>query len=262
MNEELTNKQKKQLSAEEFKRKYSRWWLLYWGLFFLASLSFLCGIILPFMRDDITVQLTWATAFVSMYYAFGFLSVGEGSFKFWFDKVTDSDPDNNGQKIIAGIMLLVSGAISLSTAIATANIIAWWIGVFDTVVRIPPWAQKYIMLVIPIGIVANIAAAVLFRWVSDEAYSERQTNATIREAKNNALQTQAQARADFIAANAPILAQQMGEIEAQEQLDALQAQINQKRKTRGQSPIVMSTQYGQTTEQPKLTDRIRHNGNP
>jgi hypothetical protein len=238
MNEhtEMTNKQKKQLAADEFKRKYQRYWLMYWGLFFVAALSFICGLVLPFMREDIVVRLTWGTLAVSLFYALGFLTVGEGAFNFWFDKITDSDPDNNTQKLIAGVMIALSGLVSLSTALATSYIIAWWIKIFDTFVSIPAWAQKYIAIIIPVMVIVNVAAGTMFKWVSDEAYSERENNARIREAKNRAIQAQAKARADYMEANAPILARQMGEIEAQDQLDALQAQINEKRSKRGQNP--------------------------
>jgi hypothetical protein len=254
---EMTNKQKKQLAADEFKRKYQRYWLMYWGLFFVAALSFICGLVLPFMREDIVVRLTWGTLAVSLFYALGFLTVGEGAFNFWFDKITDSDPDNNTQKWIAGIMIALSGAVSLSTALATSYIVAWWIKIFDSFVTIPAWAQKYIAIIIPVMVIVNVAAGVMFKWVSDEAYSERENNARIREAKNRAIQAQAKARADYMEANAPILARQMGEIEAQDQLDALQAQINEKRSKRGQ-PVETSLSYQEIVRQ---LDELKNNNN-
>lgn len=251
MNEQqMTSKQKKQMQAEEFKRKYSRYWMIYWGLFFTAALSFLCGVVLPFMREDIDVPLNWGTAMISAYFALGFLTIGEGAFNFWFDKVTDSDPDNGGQKWIAAVMIALSAIVSLSTALATSYIIVWYIRIFDTFLKIPPWAQKYIAIAIPVVIVANVVAGVAFKWISDEAFSERETNSRIREAKNKAIQAQAEARARYIEANAPILARQMGEIEAQDQLDALQAQINEKRSKRGQ----MAMQYNQDVRQLEQSD--------
>lgn len=237
MSEELSDRQKRMLDSKNFQNKYGRYWMVYWGLIMVGTLSFICGLVLPFMRTDITVQLTWGTALVSLYYALGFLTVGEGAFKFWFDKITDSDPDNNIQTWIAGLMLLSSGLVSLSTALATSYIIAWWIKVFDTFVRIPPWAQKYIAIVIPVMVIVNVAAGVAFRWFSDDARSERSTNSIIREAENNAKRLQAKAKADYIAANAPALAQQLGEAEAQDILDAQQAAINEKRLARGQAAL-------------------------
>jgi hypothetical protein len=238
---EMTSKQRKQIQAEEFKRKYSRYWMVYWGLFFTAALSFICGAVLPFMREDINVELNWGTGLIAAFYALGFLTIGEGAFNFWFDKVVDSDPDNGTQKKIAGGMIGLSALVSLSTALATSYIIAWYIKVFDAFLKIPEWAQKYIAIAIPVVIVVNVVAGVWFKWVSDEAFSERETNARIREAQNNAIQAQAKARAAYIEANAPLLARQMGEIEAQDTLDALQAQINEKRSKRGQ-PVMSYNQ--------------------
>lgn len=239
--QEMTTKQKKKLAADDFKRKYARYWMIYWGLFFTAALSFLCGVVLPYMRTDVTVSLSWGTALISMFYSLGFLTVGEGAFNFWFDKITDSDPDNNIQKWIAGGMIALSAAVSLSTAIATSYIVTWWIGIFDKFLEIPAWAQKYIAIVIPVMIVVNVVAGVAFKWVSDEAFNERETNEIIREAESDARRIQAQARADYIAANAPKLARQMGEIEAQDALDAMKARINQQRVKRGELPIQSET---------------------
>jgi hypothetical protein len=251
MNEitEMTSKQKKKLQAEDFKRKYSRYWMVYWGLFFTAALSFICGVVLPFMREDIDVKLTWGTGMIAAFYALGFLTIGEGAFNFWFDKVVDSDPDNETQKKIAAVMIVTSALVSLSTALATSYIVAWYIKVFDAFLKIPAWAQKYIAIAIPVMVVVNVVAGVWFKWVSDEAFSERETNAKIREAQNNAIQAQAKARADYIAANAPLLARQMGQIEAQDDLDALQAQINEKRSKRGQAAL----SYNQDVRQLEVT---------
>jgi hypothetical protein len=264
--QEMTNKQKKQMQAEEFKRKYSRYWMVYWGLFFTAALSFICGLVLPFMREDIDVPLNWGTAMISAFYALGFLTIGEGAFNFWFDKITDSDPDNSTQKKIAATMIAVSAIVSLSTALATSYIIAWYIKIFDAFLQIPAWAQKYIAIAIPTVIVLNVVMGVWFKWVSDEAFSERETNARIREAQNNAIQAQANARAAYIEANAPILAQQMGQIEAQDMLDALQAQINEKRSKRHQTAQPVQTTpivaYPQNVSQPVISNNGNGAKNP
>jgi hypothetical protein len=238
---EMTSKQKKELKAQEFKHKFGRYWLIYMTLGFTAILSFIGGLMLPFMKPDVNVPLNWGTFGAGLFYALGFIVIGEGAANFWFDKVTDSDPDNNAQKWIAGIMILVSVFVSASTALATSYIIAYWVGVFDAFLEIPVWAQKYISIAIPVVMVGHAVAGILFKSVSDEAFSERESKARINQAMNDAAEMQARARADFIIANAPRLAKEMGEMEAADQLDAMRAQINSKKAKR-------QAQYASTAE--------------
>lgn len=225
MTQEMTSKQKKQIRAQEFARKYGRYWLLYFALGFTAILSFIGGLMLPFMKPDVTVPLTWATAAAGLFYAIGFILIGEGAANFWFDKVTDQDPDNNVQKWIAGIMIALSVIVSASTALATSYIIAYWVGVFDAFLTIPVWAQKYIAVVVPVMMVFHAVAAIAFKSVSDEATAERDARSRINQAQSEAAEAEARAEADYIVANAPYLAQQMGEMKARAKLEALAAQI-------------------------------------
>jgi hypothetical protein len=235
---QMTSKQRKELGKKEFYRKFGRYWLLYGALIFTGILSFIGGLMLPFMKPDVVVPLTWGTAGAGLFYALGFLLIGEGAANFWVDKVTDSDPDNNAQKWIAGLMIAVSVLVSASTALATSYIIAYWVGVFDAFLTIPVWAQKYIAIAVPVVMVANAVAAIVFKSVSDEAAAERDANATIRLAENEAREARATARANWVKANAPRLAQEMGEMEAENDLDALRAKIREEKAKRNNSQPV------------------------
>jgi hypothetical protein len=235
------------LKKQEFNRKYGRYWLLYLALGFTAILSFIGGLMLPFMKPDVNVPLTWGTAAAGLFYALGFILIGEGAANFWFDKVTDQDPDNNGQKWIAGIMIALSVIVSASTALATSYIIAYWVGVFDAFLTIPVWAQKYIAIIVPIMMVFHAVAAIAFKAISDEATSERDARARINQAQSEAAEAEARAEADYIVANAPALARQMGEMKAKAKLDALTAQIRSEQAKLGvTSPV---TSYNQDVRQ-------------
>jgi hypothetical protein len=241
-NRQMTSKQKKDRDAQEFQRKYGRYWLLYAALGFTGILSFIGGLMLPFMKPDVNVPFTWGTAGAGLFYALGFVLIGEGAANFWFERVTDSDPDNNQQKWIAGIMITASVLVSASTALATSYIIAYWVGVFDAFLTIPVWAQKYIAIAVPVMMVAHAVAGIIFKAVSDEAASERDSKAAIRKAMNEAAEAEARAESDYIVANAPSLAHQMGEMKARAKLESLQAQIRSEQAKHGTRPTASYAQ--------------------
>jgi hypothetical protein len=221
----MTSKQKKELKKQEFQRKFGRFWLIYLALFFTAVLSFISGLLLPFMKPGVDVPLNWGTALSAIMYGLGFLIIGEGAAFFWFERVTDQDPDNNGQMITAGLMIAVSVITSVTTALAASYIIAFWVGVFDTFTGIPEWAQKWIAISIPVMMVAHVVAGIIFKSISDEAASDRDANAEIVRARNEMAEARAKARAAWWRNNAPALAQQIGEMEAEDELDALRAKL-------------------------------------
>lgn len=242
MSQDMTSKQKKAIKAIEFQRKFGRYWLIYLALGFTAALSFVSGLLLPFMKPGVDVPLTWGTAGAALMYAVGFMVIGEGAAYFWFEKIIDQDPDNNGQKIIAGLMIAFSVITSMTTALAASYIIAFWIGVFDTFTGIPAWAQKWIAVSIPVMMVVHVVAGIIFKSISDEATSEREANAKINQARNDMAEAKQQARANWWTANAPLIAQQMGEMEAEDELDALRAKIREQKskRTTQQNPAILS----------------------
>jgi uncharacterized membrane protein len=241
---EMTSKQRSDLKKQEFNRKYGRYWLLYLALGFTAILSFIGGLMLPFMKPDVNVPVNWGTVAAGLFYALGFILIGEAAANFWFDKVTDSDPDNGQQKWIAGLMIAASVIVSASTALATSYIIAYWVGVFDAFLTIPVWAQKYIAIAVPVMMVAHAVAGIIFKSVSDEAYAERDARARINQARNEAAEAKARAKADWIVQNSPRLAKEMGEMEAEAELENLRAKINSEKAKRG-----MTVSYNQDVRQ-------------
>lgn len=238
MNEKsvLTPTQKRAMKRAEFQRKFGNYWYVYMTLIGTATLSVVSGLMLPFKPDETgNVIITFGGMMAAVYYSIGFLTTGEGASYFWFDKLTDHDQDNQTQKIVAGLMLTLAVITSLTTALAAGAFIAFWLGIFDQFYVMPTWAQKWVVWAIPTMWVAHFVAGTIFRAVSDEAEYEREAKSRIRVAQNKVSKAKSEAKADFWEQHAPQLARQLGEAEAQEELDNYQARLDEKRGNRQQN---------------------------
>lgn len=226
---EMTPEQKRNYNKQEFKRKYGRFWLVYLALFGTAVLSGISGILLPIQREGGMLEITFWTILAGLYYAAGFLTNGEGAAYFWFDKLVDHDKDNPAQQVIAYLMLGISVATVLTTALASASFIAYLMGALSQFTAIPAWAQKWIVGAIPIFWVAHLVMGMLFKALSDEAAAERDSRAKIREIQTRIQKDKADARAQYWQDKAPDVARQLGELEAQAEIENMTIQLNAKR---------------------------------
>ena len=228
MSEQLTVTQKRAMKRAEFKRKFGQYWFIYVALLGTAVLSAVSGLLLPFQPDEQKeITITVGGIFAAIFYSIGFLTTGEAASYFWFDKLTDHDPDSNGQKITATLMLTVAIGTSLVTALAAGSFIAFWLGVFDNFFVMPPWAQKWVVFSIPTMWVLHFIAGTAFRAMSEESEYERESKSIIRTAQNEMIKAKETARANWWKSNAPALARQMGEAEAQEELDGYKSKIQE-----------------------------------
>lgn len=235
-NNGLSVSQRRAMKRAEFKRKFGNYWYIYVTLIGTATLSVISGLMLPFSPDKAgNIVVTVGGILAAVYYSIGFLTTGEGASYFWFDKLTDHDPDNGTQQVLAGAMLALAVATSLTTALAAGAFIAYWLGIFDQFYVMPTWAQKWVVWAIPTMWVIHFVAGTIFRAVSDEAEYEREAKARIRGAQNKVSKSKAEAKAEFWEQHAPTLARQLGEAEAQLELDNYQAVLNEKRNARGGS---------------------------
>ena len=202
MNDNMSVQEKRQYRRNEFRRKFGTHWLIYVSLLGTATLSLLSGLFLPLQPDaNGVIHITFWTIMACLYYMVGFVSTGEGAGYYWFDKLTDHDKDNTAQVIIAGIMLFVSIVTIVVTALAGAAFVAFWLGAFEQFTVIPVWAQKWIVWAIPALWVAHAVAGMAFKAMSAESEAERD------------------ARASYWRNNASSVAKQIGEMEAQEEID-------------------------------------------
>jgi hypothetical protein len=233
---EMSITQKRAFNRAEFQRRFGKYWLLYLVLCGTAVLSAVSGILLPFRPDSsgyVTVNIGLIIA--GLYYAFGFLTNGEGATFFWQEKLTDQDPDNTAQKIVAWIAITVSVLTTLTTAAASAALIAFWLGEFNVFAVFPSWAQKWIVWAIPVMWVFHYVMAAIFKATSEEDEYKRETNAIVNRARNDMIRAKEQARADWWSNNAPAIARKLGEMEAQDELDAYEAKIEDRKSKRDKS---------------------------
>lgn len=223
---EMTPAQKRIEKRNEFMAKYGQHWLVYFALFSTASLSFISGIILPFTPDESGVfYLSFGGVLTGLYYAAGFVTNGEFSANYWFDKITDHDEDNTVQTYIAYGMLALSVIVSLVTALAAASQIAFLMGALSEFTAIPSWAQEWVVWSIPSMWTVNAVCGMLFKTLSDEAAAEREAKRIIREARQKILRDKANARAAYWQQKAPEIARRLGEQEAQSEIDIMSVKL-------------------------------------
>lgn len=235
MNEvELTPAEKRRESANHIMQKYGQYWLVYAALMFTAALSFVSGLVLPFPpTEEGNIIVTLGGVLAAIYYAVGFVTNGEAAANYWFDKLTDHDKDNTVQKVIAWVMLTASIAVSLTTALAAAAQIAYLLGVLAEFKQFPTWAQEWVVWSIPVMWTVNAVAGMAFKSFSDEAENERAARAKIRAARARIHQKRVDAKAKYWEENADSIAERLGRMEAEEEIQQYSIRLGKPANTVG-----------------------------
>jgi hypothetical protein len=228
-NNEMTPEQTRKFKRQEFQRKFGRYWLIYLALFGTGALSAISGLLLPAKVVNGDMQFTTVAVIAGIFYAIGFLTNGEGAAYFWFDKLTDHDKDNTAQQWIAGIFLSLAVGTILITSLAAGSFIAFAMGALTDFQVLPSWAQTWVVYAIPVLWVAHFSAGTAFKSMSDEAANERAANAKIRNVTQQITMKKADARAEYWTKHAPDLARQLGEMEAQEEINDYTIKLESKR---------------------------------
>lgn len=228
-NDKMTPEQKRKYNAQEFKRRFGRYWLVYLALIGTATLSAISGFLLPVEVVDGNMQFTTVSILAGIFYAVGFLTNGEGAAYFWFDKLTDHDQDNTAQIWLAGSMLFAAVGTILVTSLAAGSFIAFAMGALTDFQVLPSWAQTWVVYAIPVFWVLHFTAGTIFKSISDEAANERAANAKIRNVTQQITMDKADARAKYWQEHAPDLAKQLGQMEAQEEINDYTIRLNDKR---------------------------------
>lgn len=225
----MTPQEKRLFKKQEFRRKFERYWLVYIALIGTGVLSLISGILLPAEVQDGNFVFSELVVLGGLFYAIGFLSNGEGAAYFWFDKLTDHDPDNTYQIWIASVMLGISVLTIAITSVASASFIAFAIGALSEFDSIDPRAQQWVVFSIPVLWVLHFVAGTAFKSLSDEAEFERNAKADIREITQQIEKEKNTARVAHWKQNAPNLARQLGEMEAQEEIERYNLKLKNKR---------------------------------
>jgi hypothetical protein len=208
-------KQRKAFLRSEFERKYAKYYMVYIALIGTGVLSGLTGILLPFSQSA-TAQAFFISAIAGVYFAFGFLTNGEIAANYWFGKLTDHDPDNRIQQIVAGVSLFLSVVVSLVTALASSLLIAYWLNIFPAFNGVPDWAQVWIVDIIPVMWIYHAVAGMLFKAMSEEAQMERLSRAFVREKQNELNEAKEEAKVGWWRENARAVYEHQGRKEAEE----------------------------------------------
>jgi len=254
---ELTPAQKRKSNANEFQRKYGQYWLVYAALIFTAVLSASAGLLLPFQPDATGyILVTLPRIIAAIFYAIGFLTTGELASNFWFEKLTDHDKDNTGQKVIAILMLTVAVITSLVTSLAAGAMIAYMLDVLETFQVMPIWAQKWVVWAIPIMWVAHAVSGMAFKAVSDEATADRDAASVIRDVKNTIIREKAEARADYWKVNASTIAKQLGELEGRKEVEDYTVRLNSQRGIK--PPSLEAVFNSDTVRIPEIVDNSKN----
>jgi hypothetical protein len=241
-NNEMTPEQTRKFKRQEFQRKFGRYWLIYLALFGTGALSAISGLLLPAKVVNGDMQFTTVAVIAGIFYAIGFLTNGEGAAYFWFDKLTDHDKDNTAQQWIAGIFLSLAVGTILITSLAAGSFIAFAMGALTDFQVLPSWAQTWVVYAIPVLWVAHFSAGTAFKSMSDEAANERAANAKIRNVTQQITMKKADARAEYWTKHAPDLARQLGEMEAQEEINDYTIKLESKRGNISQRQFANSDQ--------------------
>jgi len=226
---ELTPAQQRIADKNEFQRKYGQHWLVYAALILTATLSTSAGLLMPFQPDaNGYVLFTVPRLIAAIFYAIGFLTTGELAANYWFEKLTDRDKDNTTQKYIAIIALFAAVVTSLVTSLAAGAMVAFMLGVLDAFQIMPVWAQEWIVWAIPTMWIMHAVAGMAFKATSDEAVADRNAASIISAVKSQIVMDKANARAEYWKANAPRIAQELGKLEAEHEIDAYSVKLNKK----------------------------------
>lgn len=214
-------KKRNQFKRAEFSRRYrryTRYYMVYVALIGTGILSGLTGILLPFTQENSGIN-TFVAGLAGLYFCIGFLTNGEVAANYWFGKLTDHDPDNNKQQIIAGVSLGISVIVSLITSLASSLLIAFWLGIFPTFNGVPDWAQVWIVDIIPVMWIYHAVAGMTFKALSEEAQMERITKSFIREKENELVEKKEEAKVQWWAENAQSVYEEEGRKEARLSLE-------------------------------------------
>lgn len=223
---EMDPADKRRMNRIEFRRKYGKYWLVYIALLITGTLSATAGVLLPMQPDETgQVHVTLGVILSCIFYAVGFLATGEGASYYWFDKLTDHDPDNQPQVAISVLMLILSVLTSLTTAMAAGTFIAYLLGRLTAFDIMPLWAQNWVVYAIPALLAAHMVAGMAFKAISDEASADRKAKACVRKVQNDMARVQSEAYAKWYESHAPQQAKALGEMQAQKELEDMRIKL-------------------------------------
>lgn len=261
LNQRKAERQIMQGLAMNQLRKYP---LLYIGLLVSGFLSSMAGVFIgiapKFVNGILTYNADFLAIFFAIVYAITFPALGEYAIFQWHLKYSfrdmDEVEDDKRQGVIAIVMLVISIVFTLVTSIAAAVILASLLGSFDVFKSIPTWAQRWTVIIIPIGAVIHAVATILYRHGSREEENARMLQREFQDAESNARsQVQAarnEAKVAFIKAQteryvemalqqAPIAGRKMAEKQVRKEFGHMQPATATNQEVRDHTRAPLST---------------------
>lgn len=184
---------------------FKRYPLLYIGLFISGFLSACAGVFIgvaPHYQGGIlTVETGVLNIFFAALYAITFPIFGEYGIYQWHRKAILRDEGshkegNYHQWWISYGMLTATIVFTLVTSTAAAIIISSLFRSFDVFAVIPDWAQKWTVMIIPIGAVLHSVSSLAYKHFSSEAEEEREIERQLQQTVSDARHRVGTARAN------------------------------------------------------------------
>ena len=136
-------------------------------------------------------------SFFGILYMVAFPTIGEVGTYYWHRKAALRDEGNTTQAVIAFGMLGLTFAFMVTTAIAASVILASLLHTFEAFEAIPPWAQKWTILVIPIALAIHAGMNMWYDHVSAYAEERREMERDLQQTEMVAEQQMREARINF-----------------------------------------------------------------
>lgn len=144
--------------------------------------------------------------FFGLLYAITFPVLGEFGVYYWHKRASLRDEGNNTQMLIGYAMVAITGVFVVVTAVAAATVLASLLHTFEAFRAIPPWAQKWTVLVIPIAFAMHAGANIWYdhvsAWSEERREMERSLQTTRNESENRIMQARLKAQEDAAIATA------------------------------------------------------------
>jgi hypothetical protein len=180
-------KEKRTLDTMEFFSDVERYWYVYVFLLVSAVFTGTLGIYmghsprLDTTNNMIVFQTDGAHVMLAIIYCLSFVTVTEAAFAIMKWLYFSREENNDTQKYVAMLGMIVAGASILGTGAAGGMVIASNISFLTDYVEIPESAQRWVIIAIPVLITTYTFLVTAYSLSSEAAASERLTREQARE---------------------------------------------------------------------------------
>lgn len=215
--------------ARERWQDLKTYWHLYLALGLTSVLTIFAGVYLGLAptpdgnlvyRDVYDAARHW---FFAVYFGLMFFAVSEGAVLYAKARLTDRDVDEQGydkpgQRMSMSVMLVIAVVNVVITSVVAGEILACWLGALANWVKIPDFAQGWVVTAPPVLLVFYSIMSLVYQHNSHAATLKREVQLAMRLAQAQAQRAFADAYKQAYIAFAPGFAENAARASAQ--LDA------------------------------------------